>query len=974
LVAIVALAAIPFVFRVARAEESGGLDWSAWQRMPVLQDGRIMPMDSFARATVKKICGDAAPRIGRLGTLSEDQLKSLSPAELQKWISENRPRRFLAAELLYAWTVGPQKWADVSFLFAPNEQLRRDVLQVPLIGEDGSLLTHVSPRQASASSKLRDVAIEAEKLMAEAEQKKQIAKLTAVQQGAFDLAMALGIFEKLSFDPARDHGRSWLTPGGQPWLASDVAGLMESWGQFNRAFPNYFEQDPKLLSLAKETDGEVLKLADAYRPMQTKPPSLTASDENAGALRRFSTSLAAQVNALARIELPENAGLTKSELDDLTGKRQALAHWADSIASQAAKMHWSLYDAGGQALFVAPALEPAALEADRHRGEISPWISIYALLEGSPTLLHGYPPEEVTQIRAAWQSARDAYLDRSAADRGQKFSAAMQRFTSGVRSLATEIEPLRAELPIIERDKGLLAKTAYPSAIYTDAEVAYNEIEPFHWAMWASLAAGGIFGLSLVVLRKQLFWLGTATLVTSVLCVAGGFAVRIYITHWAPVTSMVETIVWVTMWIALLTLWGTFLPLLLPASKTAWALTAIPGTWESKPRPRAANVVELNGSETPIRAAVLALRLVLFIAGLYIIGVIPGFIDLFTHGGSTSYAGASSGGNEYSLVSLWPRVDISSKLPGISSTLVWLSSLFVAGTLTWYLPRLIPSALMAIAMSATAVRRPESAEKMEKIYSLRAVAMGGALASFLAALAANYAPFPRDISALMPVLRSNFWLGIHVLTEVTSYAFIATAWCIGNIALIYYAFGRYRTVQLRPQSNPPATDEAIGDELGTELAESATSAAIAQGERRPPAFCGTLANLTYRVMQVAVLLITAGTILGGLWADVSWGRFWGWDSKEVGALIALLILLTAVHGRRAGWPGDLTLAIGSIFGFLGVMWAWYVVNWLLPAGMHSYGAGEGGRWLWLILTVGGQFLLVFAAVTRVSAETGQRAN
>jgi ABC-type transport system involved in cytochrome c biogenesis permease subunit len=122
-----------------------------------------------------------------------------------------------------------------------------------------------------------------------------------------------------------------------------------------------------------------------------------------------------------------------------------------------------------------------------------------------------------------------------------------------------------------------------------------------------------------------------------------------------------------------------------------------------------------------------------------------------------------------------------------------------------------------------------------------------------------------------------------------------------------------------------------------------------------------------------VLLIAAGTILGGLWADVSWGRFWGWDPKEVGALIALLILLTALHGRRAGWPGDLSLAIGSVFGFFGVLWAWYVVNFLLNAGMHSYGAGEGGRWLWLVAVVGGQLAYIVAAVIRVRAETGERA-
>jgi len=188
------------------------------------------------------------------------------------------------------------------------------------------------------------------------------------------------------------------------------------------------------------------------------------------------------------------------------------------------------------------------------------------------------------------------------------------------------------------------------------------------------------------------------------------------------------------------------------------------------------------------------------------------------------------------------------------------------------------------------------------------------------------------------VLRSNFWLGIHVLTITTSYAAVGVAWVIGNVALGVFAFGRYRTVD---------------------------------GERRPPTFSGTLAAMNYRVLQVAVLLITAGTILGGLWADVSWGRFWGWDPKEVGALIALLIMMTALHGRRAGWHGDLSLAIGSVCGFAGVMWAWYVVNFLLNAGKHSYGAGEGGQWTWLVAILSIEGLYIAVAIARVMGETRQ---
>ena len=73
---------------------------------------------------------------------------------------------------------------------------------------------------------------------------------------------------------------------------------------------------------------------------------------------------------------------------------------------------------------------------------------------------------------------------------------------------------------------------------------------------------------------------------------------------------------------------------------------------------------------------------------------------------------------------------------------------------------------MSLALAGSA----EGDERMEKIYRWRIVALAGALTSFFAALAAIYAPFPKDIQALMPVLRSNFWLGIHVLTITTSYA------------------------------------------------------------------------------------------------------------------------------------------------------------------------------------------------------------
>jgi ABC-type transport system involved in cytochrome c biogenesis permease subunit len=103
-----------------------------------------------------------------------------------------------------------------------------------------------------------------------------------------------------------------------------------------------------------------------------------------------------------------------------------------------------------------------------------------------------------------------------------------------------------------------------------------------------------------------------------------------------------------------------------------------------------------------------------------------------------------------------------------------------------------------------------------------------------------------------------------------------------------------------------------------------------------------LSNFIYRTMQVGVLLIAAGTILGGVWADYSWGRFWGWDPKEVWALITLLVYLIPLHGRFAGWVNTFGLVQASVVCFLSVIMAWYGVNFVLGVGLHSYGFVEGG--------------------------------
>jgi cytochrome c-type biogenesis protein CcsB len=178
---------------------------------------------------------------------------------------------------------------------------------------------------------------------------------------------------------------------------------------------------------------------------------------------------------------------------------------------------------------------------------------------------------------------------------------------------------------------------------------------------------------------------------------------------------------------------------------------------------------------------------------------------------------------------------------------------------------------------------------------------------------------PSSIDPLVPVLRDNFWLTIHVLTITLSYAAFALAMGFGHILLWRYA-------------RDPAAARADA----------------------PMHFW------LYRVLQLGVLLLAAGTILGGVWANYSWGRFWGWDPKETWALIALLCYILALHGRLAGWWTQFGLAVASVVCFLAVLMAWYGVNFVLGKGLHSYGFGIGGETYVAIFVVLDLLFVAFA--------------
>jgi cytochrome c-type biogenesis protein CcsB len=194
---------------------------------------------------------------------------------------------------------------------------------------------------------------------------------------------------------------------------------------------------------------------------------------------------------------------------------------------------------------------------------------------------------------------------------------------------------------------------------------------------------------------------------------------------------------------------------------------------------------------------------------------------------------------------------------------------------------------------------------LEWVYRKRIIALGAMIFATFALIVADSSSAVIDdgLHPLEPVLRSNLWLTVHVLTITLAYSAFAIALILGNIGLGQLVFLRKESKQIPFKQ---------------------------------------LAFFAYRGVQVGVILLAAGTILGGVWADYSWGRFWGWDPKETWALIALLGYLALLHARFSGMVGPVGFLSGCIVAFMGVLMAWYGVNFVLGAGLHSYGFGAGG--------------------------------
>lgn len=187
--------------------------------------------------------------------------------------------------------------------------------------------------------------------------------------------------------------------------------------------------------------------------------------------------------------------------------------------------------------------------------------------------------------------------------------------------------------------------------------------------------------------------------------------------------------------------------------------------------------------------------------------------------------------------------------------------------------------------------------------------IGAFLACLLLAL-----PQDSAMDTLVPVLNSRFWLTVHVLMIVASYGVLIFSGILGHV----YLFTGNTTAK----------------------------------------------KLLLPTLYIGVALLIPGTILGGVWAAESWGRFWDWDPKEAWAFISAAVYLIFIHAWRYRKISAFGLAIGSVLGLMAISFTWYGVNYILGTGLHSYGFGHGGTLYYWIFLASEAFMLSTLLILR----------
>jgi ABC-type transport system involved in cytochrome c biogenesis permease subunit len=912
-----------------------GPAYDAIAKLPMMNDGRIKPLDTVARVEVKRIHG-------------RESITLEGPDE--KPIGKWGP---VAA--FYGWMVDPEFWDEQPFILVDYLPLKWKIMAGAVKGRLAAIADE--PTNSEPARKMaRELAGRDEVSDTDL---RGLAALPGIierdQKGLKELIEHLGPGRKFltprELDEATVHaeGRSF---GFRAWTLdirrrqADAEGTIQAFKKesISEVEKKALEVSDRLLryrNIRGDSD-RMMAPIDLFVPRPNSKEFLTFSGKIFRQLTAMSTAdRQARANALAALSpLQEDTAMVLNRfLTTLQGKDRKEPGTDEEFDREFST--WLQEDAD--------------------------WMSLKVLLNSNHDELAsaGFPREQVEALSTSYTALKEM----EAAEPGHAPADKAEATVAAARALGEA-----------------LAGPGYPGESAIARETRFNAIAPFYKAPMAYGFGFVLLLLSLctvregqsrgVALGKALYYAGLAAFVGGIGLEVYGFCDRIRISGWAPVTNMYETVIWVGLVSAVIALMmeaiyprrfpalgGALAGLLCTLVAASAGSTILDPSIKSIPPVLRSNywlTIHVLTIVSSYAAFALAMVIGLFASWFYMTAsyrrrvrytelLLPVLIGLpIAFLGTSAYWAAKEGPTINILRD--PAVALSCGLIGLLGVAACLSP--IPGFLGEWLSRrwLLQTADLSddslvgdnVTVGAVPLARPG--------WSLAPTAVGGTvLAVSLVAVVSGAMLISREsgsgITFLFMGLMGSGVGALIVLSQIPTL-----------IKVIKRRGAETATAEIESRDEPVSyLDEGAGGGVATlappTVAERVRAAsanvqlkldARTAAMRLTAAIVKPLANFVYRAMQVGVLLVAAGTFLGGWWADKSWGRFWGWDPKEVWALITLLFYLVPLHGRFAGWINTWWLVFCSVFCFGSVMMAWYGVNFVLGVGLHSYGFSEGG--------------------------------
>jgi cytochrome c-type biogenesis protein CcsB len=250
----------------------------------------------------------------------------------------------------------------------------------------------------------------------------------------------------------------------------------------------------------------------------------------------------------------------------------------------------------------------------------------------------------------------------------------------------------------------------------------------------------------------------------------------------------------------------------------------------------------------------------------------------------------------------------------LSSLMCSFGMMTLCIVLRWQAGERVPAANMYESMLFLSWGLALSAVVSRGFFRNRVFGLNAAAMAALAMMLADLLPLDRFIRPIAPILAGTPWLAIHVPIIMAGYALLALGMAAAHLQVGAYIFC--------PRTKDTKDIQKIA---------------------------GKFHGMLYWYNFIGSILLLAGILTGSMWAASSWGRYWGWDPKEVWSLVAFLAYMAIIHAKAAGLIGKFGYAIFSILAFQTILMTYLGVNYVLAMGMHSYGMGDSPMAQWLLI-------------------------